>query len=150
MIDLCLIFGVDYPSFEEEVAVVKATTVEKSQEIEATVDGDQIRFFQQLIRKMPVADNVINYAVELVAKTRPESDKSTSIIKDFVSWGAGPRASQNLILAAKTNAAIAGKFSPDIEDIKAIAHPVLRHRLIRNYKAEAEGYTSDKIIDTLL
>lgn len=141
---------VDYPSFQEEVDVVKATTIEKTQHIEANLDGDQIRFFQALLRRMPVADNVINYAVELVGKTRPESDKATPVVKEFVSWGAGPRASQNLILAAKTHAAINGKFSPDIEDIKAIAHPVLRHRLIRNYKAEAEGYSADKIIDTLL
>lgn len=141
---------VDYPSFQEEVDVVKATTAESSNKIESTLDGDQIRFFQHLIRKMPVADNVINYAVELVGKTRPESEKATSIVKNFVSWGAGPRASQNLILAAKTNAAINGKFSPDIEDVKSVAHPILRHRLIRNYKAEAEGYTSDKIIDSLL
>jgi MoxR-like ATPase len=141
---------VDYPSFQEEVDVVKATTIEKTQQIEANLDGDQIRFFQALLRRMPVADNVINYAVELVGKTRPESDKATPVVKEFVSWGAGPRASQNLILAAKTHAAINGKFSPDIEDIKAIAHPVLRHRLIRNYKAEAEGYSADKIIDTLL
>ncbi len=141
---------VDYPSFDEEVQVVKSTTVENTQKIQSTLDGDQIRYFQQLIRRMPVADNVINYAVELVGKTRPESDRATSIIKDFVSWGAGPRASQNLILAAKTHAAINGKFSPDIEDVKAVVHPVLRHRLIRNYKAEAEGFTSDKIIDSLL
>jgi len=141
---------VDYPSFQEEVDVVKTTTIEKTQHIEANLDGEQIRFFQSLIRRMPVADNVINYAVELVGKTRPESDRATSVVKEFVSWGAGPRASQNLILAAKTNAAIHGKFSPDIEDIKAIAQPVLRHRLIRNYKAEAEGYSADKIIDSLL
>ena len=141
---------VDYPSFDEEVQVVKSTTIESTQKINASLDGDQIRYFQQLIRRMPVADNVINYAVELVGKTRPESDKATKIVSEFVSWGAGPRASQNLILAAKTHAAIQGKFSPDIEDVKAIAHPVLRHRLIRNYKAEAEGFTSDKIIDTLL
>lgn len=141
---------VDYPSFQEEVEVVKATTIESNKEIKTTLDADQIRFFQKLIRKMPVADNVINYAVELVGKTRPESDQATSVVKEFVTWGAGPRASQNLILAAKTNAAINGKFSPDIEDVKAVAHPVLRHRLIRNYKAEAEGYSADKIIDTLL
>jgi len=141
---------VDYPSFDEEVQVVKSTTVESTQKINASLDGDQIRYFQQLIRRMPVADNVINYAVELVGKTRPESDKATKIVNEFVSWGAGPRASQNLILAAKTHAAMHGKFSPDIEDVKAIAHPVLRHRLIRNYKAEAEGFTSDKIIDSLL
>jgi MoxR-like ATPase len=141
---------VDYPSFQEEVDVVKATTIESTKTIEPSLNGDQIRFFQHLIRKMPVADNVINYAVELVGKTRPDSEQATSVVKDFVSWGAGPRASQNLILAAKTHAAINGKFSPDIEDVKAIAHPVLRHRLIRNYKAEAEGYSADKIIDTLL
>ena len=93
---------VDYPSFQEEVDVVKATTVETTQRIEANLDGEQIRFFQQLIRRMPVADNVINYAVELVGKTRPESERATSVVKEFVSWGAGPRASQNLILAAKT------------------------------------------------
>lgn len=141
---------VDYPSFEEEIQVVKATTVDTEKEINSTLDADQIRFFQQLIRKMPVADNVINYAVELVGKTRPDSDSATDVVSKFISWGAGPRASQNLILAAKTHAAIDGKFSPDIEDVKAVAHPVLRHRLIRNYKAEAEGFTSNKIIDTLL
>jgi MoxR-like ATPase len=141
---------VDYPTFEEEVQVVKSTTIDTVEKIASSLNGDQIRFFQSLIRKMPVADNVINYAVQLVGKTRPDSPEATPIVKDFVSWGAGPRASQNLILAAKTNAAINGKFSPDIEDVKAIAHPVLRHRLIRNYKAEAEGFSADKIIDTLL
>ena len=142
--------NVDYPSFEEEVNVVKATTVGNEYEVKPILDKEQILFFQQLIRKIPVADNVINYAVNLVSKTRPESDKAPQGVIDFLTWGAGPRASQNLIIGAKAHAALSGKFSPDIEDVKAVAYPILRHRIIRNYKAEAEGFTAEKIIKELL
>ena len=142
--------NVDYPSFEEEVNVVKATTVGNEYQVKPILDKEQILFFQQLIRKIPVADNVINYAVNLVSKTRPESDKAPQGVIDFLTWGAGPRASQNLIIGAKAHAALSGKFSPDIEDVKAVAYPILRHRIIRNYKAEAEGFTAEKIIKELL
>jgi MoxR-like ATPase len=142
--------NVDYPSFEEEVNVVKATTVGKEYQVKPILDKEQILFFQQLVRKIPVADNVINYAVTLVSKTRPDSDQAPQGVKDFLTWGAGPRASQNLIVGAKAHAALSGKFSPDIEDVKAVAYPILRHRIIRNYKAEAEGFTAEKIIKELL
>jgi MoxR-like ATPase len=141
---------VEYPSFEEEINVVKATTVGNDYEVSPVLDKEHILFFQQLIRKIPVADNVINYAVTLVSKTRPFSEMAPKGVDDFLTWGAGPRASQNLIIAAKTNAALNGKFSPDIEDVKAVAYPILRHRIIRNYKAEAEGYSAEKIIKELL
>lgn len=142
--------NVEYPSFEEEVNVVKATTVGNDYEVKPILDKEQILFFQQLIRKIPVADNVINYAVTLVSKTRPDSDQAPQGVNDFLTWGAGPRASQNLIIGAKAHAALSGKFSPDIEDVKAVAYPILRHRIIRNYKAEAEGFTAEKIIKELL
>jgi len=141
---------VDYPSFEEEIEVVKSTTTGNDYKVRPILDREQILFFQQLIRKIPVADNVIKYAVDLVSKTRPESDKAPQGVKDFLSYGAGPRASQYLIIGAKTHAAINGKFSPDIEDVKAVTLPILRHRIIRNYKAEAEGFTAEKIIKQLL
>ena len=141
--------SLDYPSFQEEVDVVKATTVESVKTINSTLDGDHIRFFQKLIRKMPVADNVIEYAVGLVGKTRPNSDKATDFVKKYIDWGAGPRASQNLILAAKTHAAINGKFSPDIENVQAVANSILRHRIIKNYKADAEGITVEQIVKSL-
>ena len=141
---------VDYPSYEEELAVVKSTTSGSEAKASPIMSKDEIIKFQKLVRQIPVTDNVIEYAVNLVAKTRPGTDKSASIVNDYVSWGAGPRASQYLIIGAKTHAAIMGKFSPDIEDVKAVANPVLRHRLVRNYKAEAEGYSISKIIDALL
>jgi len=141
---------VDYPSYEEELAVVKSTTVGKSASASPIMSKEEILKFQKLIRQIPVTDNVIEYAVNLVARTRPGSDKAASIINDYVSWGAGPRASQYLIIGAKTHAAVMGKYSPDIEDVKAVANPVLRHRLVRNYKAEAEGYSISKIIEEIL
>ncbi len=112
--------------------------------------GDEIIKFQHLVRQVPIADNVVEYAVNLVQTTRPNTDRSVKIANDFLEWGAGPRASQFLVLGAKCNAIINGKYSPDIEDIKAIAHPTLRHRIVRNFKAEAEGMTVDRIIDELL
>ncbi len=141
---------VDYPSYEEELAVVKSTTVGKTANASPIMSKDEILKFQKLIRQIPVTDNVIEYAVNLVARTRPGSEKAASIINDYVSWGAGPRASQYLIIGAKTHAAVMGKYSPDIEDVKAVANPVLRHRLVRNYKAEAEGYSISKIIEEIL
>jgi MoxR-like ATPase len=140
----------DYPSFEEEVQVVKRTTTDLSSTINPLFTSQEIIDFQHLIRRIPVADNVIEYAVTLVSKTRPDNALSNEFIKNYLDWGAGPRASQNLILAAKANAAFNGKFSPDIEDVKAVATGILRHRIIKNYKADAEGITEEMIIDKLL
>jgi MoxR-like ATPase len=139
-----------YPSFQEEVDVVKATTGDHKPVVNPLFTAQEIVEFQQLIRRIPVADNVIEYAVMLVGKTRPKSDAAPQIIKDYLDWGAGPRASQNLILAAKTHAAVNGKYSPDIEDVKAVATGILRHRIIKNYKAEAEGHTEESIIEQIL
>lgn len=140
---------VDYPSFAEEVSVVKATTGGGGHAVNSVLSGEEIEFYQQLIRKMPVSDNVIEYAVALAAKTRPGREMAPDLVNQFLSWGAGPRASQYLIIGAKVNAALNGKYSPDIEDIQAVATPILRHRIVRNYKAEAEGYTIEKIIESL-
>ncbi len=140
----------DYPSYVEELAIVKATTSDVNIQLNKVLDGEQIMQYQELIRRIPVADNVLEYAVKLVGKTRFSSDLAPQLTKDFISWGAGPRASQYLIIGAKCHAALNGKYSPDIEDVKAVAKPILRHRLVRNYRAEAEGYSMDKIIDSLL
>ncbi len=139
----------DYPSYEEEIAVVKSTTSGKAIELNHIVTGDQILGFQQLVRKIPIADNVLEYAVTLATKTRPNTPKATTMVNNYISWGAGPRASQYLVLGAKCHAAIRGKYSPDIEDVQAIAKYVLRHRIVPNYKSEAEGMTADKIIESL-
>lgn len=141
---------VDYPSYEEELAIVKATTVDTNIELNNIFSSEDIMTFQKLIRKVPVADNVMEYAVKLVGKTRHGNSEAPELTKKFLSWGAGPRASQNLINGAKCHAVLKGKYAPDIEDVKAVAHPILRHRLVRNYKAEAEGYSMDKIITELL
>jgi len=141
--------NLEYPSFQEEVDVVKATTTDVTQTVNALFTAQEIIDFQNVIRRIPIADNVIEYAVSLVSKTRPKADTAADIVKEFVDWGAGPRASQNLILAAKTHAATHGKFSPDIENIQAVATGILRHRIIKNYKAEAEGVTDEKIIESL-
>ncbi|WP_291098788.1 MULTISPECIES: AAA family ATPase [unclassified Flavobacterium] len=140
----------DYPSFEEEVQVVKRTTSDLNPSINPLFTAQEIIDFQHLIRRIPVADNVIEYAVTLVSKTRPDNELSNEFVKNYLDWGAGPRASQNLILAAKANAAFNGKFSPDIEDVKAVATGILRHRIIKNYKADAEGITEEMIIDKLI
>ena len=140
----------DYPLFDEEITVVKNTTSRHLQEPQVVVSAEEILFFQELILKIPVPDNVFNYAVNLVAKTRPNTQKADEMANQYLTWGAGPRASQYLILGAKCHAAIDGKYSPDIEDIKAVAHAVLRHRIIRNYKAEAEGIRVEDIIDHLI
>ena len=136
----------DYPTYEEEIQVVKATTAPQSIDLKNIVTGEQILFFQDLIRKIPIADNVLEYAVGLATKTRPNTSKATDSVNSYISWGAGPRASQYLVLGAKCHAAINGKYSPDIEDVQAIANLVLRHRIVRNYKAEAEGITEDDVI----
>ena len=140
----------EYPSFQEEVQVVKRTTSDSVNTINPLFTSQDIIDFQQLIRRIPVADNVIEYAVTLVSKTRPDNSLSNEFVKNYLDWGAGPRASQNLILAAKANAAFNGKFSPDIEDVKAVAVGILRHRIIKNYKADAEGVTEEMIIAKLL
>ncbi|MEY2921904.1 MAG: hypothetical protein RL108_526 [Bacteroidota bacterium] len=140
----------DYPSFAEEVEVVKSTTSDSKPTINPLFSAQEIIDFQHLIRRIPVADNVIEYAVTLVSKTRPDNSLSNEYVKNYLDWGAGPRASQNLILAAKANAAFNGKFSPDIEDVKAVAVGILRHRIIKNYKADAEGITEEMIINKLL
>ena len=139
-----------YPSFSEEVEVVKSTTSDHAKTINALFTAQEIIDFQHLIRRIPVADNVIEYAVTVVSKTRPDNTMSSDYIKNYLDWGAGPRASQNLILAAKAHAAFNGKFSPDIEDVKAVTPGILRHRIIKNYKADAEGITEETIINTLL
>ena len=138
----------DYPSYEEELQVIKNTTADKSVKLNKVLDGKKIVEFQKLVRRIPVSDNVIEYAVKLVAKTRPNSTYSTERVNQFISWGAGPRASQNLVIGAKCHAAINGKYSPDIEDVKAVAIPILRHRVVKNYKAE--GISIEQLISELL
>ncbi len=136
----------NYPSFEEELQVVKNTTTDKEIKVNEVISGEDILYFQKMVRKVPIADNVLEYAVSLTAKTRPNSDKSSEMSDKYLSWGAGPRASQYLVLGAKCNAALNGKYSPDIEDVQEVAFNVLRHRIIKNYKAEAEGITEEQII----
>ncbi|MCK5730830.1 MAG: MoxR family ATPase, partial [Draconibacterium sp.] len=140
----------DYPKFEDELTIVKNTTSTVEVELKSVITGKEIRYFQNLIRKVPINDNVLKYAVELAAKTRPNTEKAADISNKFLKWGAGPRASQYLVLGAKTHAVLHGKYSPDIEDVKAIAHSILRHRVIKNYKAEAESISVENIIDKLL
>ena len=139
----------DYPSYEEEIQVVKATTAIQKHELRNIVTAEQILSYQNLIRKIPIADNVLEYAVSLASKTRPNTKMATDSVNNYISWGAGPRASQYLVLGAKCHAAVSGKYSPDIEDVQAIAKYVLRHRIVRNYKAEAEGITEEKVIEGL-
>jgi MoxR-like ATPase len=140
----------EYPTFAEEVQVVKQTTSDVKTKINPLFTAQEIIDFQHLIRRIPVADNVIEYAVTLVSKTRPDNPLTTDFVKNYLDWGAGPRASQNLILAAKAHAAFNGKFSPDIEDVKAVATGILRHRIIKNYKADAEGISEEVIIKKLM
>ena len=139
-----------YPTYDQEVEVVKNTTSSRKVELKHILTDQQILNYQQLIRKIPVSDNVLEYAVSLVSKTRPGTAMATKEANNFLSWGAGPRASQYLVLGAKCHAAIRGKYAPDIEDVQAIANLVLRHRIVRNYKAEAEGITEENIIETML
>ncbi len=140
----------DYPSYADELTVVKNTTSNYSAELKKVLDAEEINYFQDLIRRIPIADNVLEYAVTLASKTRPNTALATADVNKFLSWGAGPRASQFLVLGAKCHAAIHGKYSPDIEDVRAIAPAILRHRIVRNYKAEAEGVSVDGIVEALM
>ena len=139
-----------YPSFKDEVEVVKSTTSDEPKKVNKVLSGEEIAYFQHLVRRVPIVDNVIEYAVGLANKTRPGVPGSTSIANDYLEWGAGPRASQFLVLGSKCNALLNGKYSPDIEDIQAIAKPVLRHRIVRNFKAEADGISVDELIEKLM
>jgi MoxR-like ATPase len=140
----------DYPKFDEEVTVVKNTTSDYKVSLEKILSDKQIIYFQDLIRKIPVPDNVLHYAVKLASSTRPNTEHGTPEVNKYLSWGAGPRASQFLVLGAKCNAVFNGKYSPDIEDVQAVAPAILRHRIVRNYKAEAEGVSVEDIIKKLL
>jgi len=140
----------DYPDYQAEVDIVKRTTVQEKPTVNKVLSGEDILGFQELVRKVPVPDNVVEYAVGLVHKTRPGTERAAQEANEYLEWGAGPRASQNLILGAKCNALLTGKYSPDIEDIKAVAYPILRHRIVRNFKAEAESVTLDNIIEKML
>lgn len=140
----------DYPTFEEELDVVKRTTTNQSVSLNPVVSAQQIIAFQELVRKVPVPDNVMQYAVKLASASRPNTALATQKVNTYVNWGAGPRASQYLVIGAKCHAALNGKFSPDMEDVRAVAQPILRHRIVRNYKAEAEGVTVEDIVDSLL
>ncbi|MEO5570997.1 MAG: MoxR family ATPase [Bacteroidia bacterium] len=140
----------DYPKFDEEIRVVKQTTSDYDPPLEKIITGEEIVFFQKLIRKIPVPDNVLNYAVTLAASTRPGKGQSADMVNNYISWGAGPRASQYFVIGAKCTAALNGKYSPDIEDVRAVAPAILRHRLVKNYKAEAEGVSMEDIIKSLL
>lgn len=140
----------DYPSYQEEITIVKNTTSTKEVKVEKVMDIEEILHFQQLIRKVPIADNVIEYAVNLVHKTRPNGENTPEITQQYLEWGAGPRASQYLVLGAKCDALLKGKYSPDIENVQAVAKPILRHRIVRNFKAEADGVQIDQIIQKLM
>lgn len=140
----------DYPAFDKELDIVKSTTTDNKIDVEPVLTGEEISYFQHLVRRVPIADNVVEYAVELVHKTRPFTPKASQEANDYLEWGAGPRASQYLVLGAKCNALLNGKYSPDIEDVVAVAKPTLRHRIVRNFKAEADGISVEDIIDKLL
>jgi len=140
----------DYPKYQSEVEIVKNTTSSLSQQVSHVLNADEIKYFQTLVRKVPVPDNVVEYAVKLVHKTRPNTELASAEANQYLEWGAGPRASQFLVLGAKCNALFMGKYSPDIEDIQAVALPVLRHRIVRNFKAEAENVTVNDIVRRLL
>ena len=136
----------DYPSYDNEINIVKATTTENEVELKHILSAEEIIHFQHLIRKAPVTDNVVEYAVGLVHKMRPGTEQASNMANEYLEWGSGPRGSQTLILAAKCHALFNGKYSPDIEDVKAVAIPSLRHRLVRNFKAEAENHSLEEII----
>ena len=140
----------DYPEYASEVEIVKSTTTDNEYLVQEVLNGEQIIQYQHLVRRVPIADNVVEYAVNLVHQTRPFTAKANKLADDYLEWGAGPRASQYLVLASKCHALLNGKYSPDIEDIQAVAKPILRHRIVRNFKAEAEDITLDNIIEQLL
>ena len=139
----------DYPSYQEELEVVRTTTSSHKAELKHVVNTQQILAFQNLVRRIPIAENVLEYAVKLATKTRPGTEMATPMVNNYISWGAGPRASQYLVLGAKCHGALRGKYSPDIEDVQAIAKSVLRHRIVRNYKAEAEVINEQQVIESL-
>jgi MoxR-like ATPase len=139
-----------YPSFAEEITIVKNSTGTDTVTINKLINAEQIQYFQQLIKSIPVTDNVLEYAVKLTGKTRPNTPMATAEVNQYINWGAGPRASQFLVLGAKCHAAISGKYAPDIEDVQAVAEAILRHRIVRNYRAEAEGLSIEQIIKNLL
>jgi MoxR-like ATPase len=139
----------NYPAFADELTIVKNTTSNQVVQLEKIITAAEIQYFQKLIRNIPITDNVLEYAVKLVAKTRPNTELASEAINNYISWGAGPRASQFLVLGAKCHAAISGKYAPDIEDVQAVAEAILRHRIVRNYRAEAEGLSIEKIIKDL-
>ena len=141
---------VKYPSFQEELSIIEGTTGSISKKVEKVISGQEIIYFQDLVRKTPISANVVEYAVKLAVQTRPNESMATEDIKKYISWGAGPRASQFLVLGAKCHALLNGKYSPDIEDVKAVAKPILRHRVVKNYVAEADGMSVDGIINDLL
>jgi len=141
---------IDYPDHEEEVAIVKSTTSGIDNELNIILERGDLLLYQDLVRRVPIADNVIEFAVDLVSKTRPQSDKAFAAVSGWIEWGAGPRASQYLVLGAKAKAVLDGRPAPEIDDIKAMARPVLRHRLITNFNAEAEGLSTDDILSILL
>jgi MoxR-like ATPase len=140
----------DYPRFEDELTIVKNTTSTWEVDLRPVINGAEIQFFQELIRKIPINDSVVNYAVKVAARSRPGTDHAAPMATQYLKWGAGPRASQYLVLGAKTHAALHGKYSPDREDVQAVAPSILRHRIIKNYKAEAENIPVDEIIAALL
>ena len=140
----------DYPKYEEELDIVKRTTSDSKPSLNKIMTGEEILLFQKLVRSIPINNNVLEYAVSLIAKTRPNSENNDTIVNEYIEWGAGPRASQYIILAAKCHSILNGKFTPDIEDVKAIAKPILRHRIVKNYKAESKGMSVDDIIDEIL
>ncbi|MCQ2250166.1 MAG: AAA family ATPase [Bacteroidales bacterium] len=140
----------DYPSPEEEYTIVKNTTADRNVEPRKVISAEEILYFRELIKRVPVADNVIKYAVDLAAKTRANAPTAHADAKKYLNWGAGPRASQYLVIGAKTYALLHGKYSPDIDDVKAVALPVLRHRIVRNYQAEAQGLSEDDLIKRFL
>ncbi|WGQ08255.1 MoxR family ATPase [Pedobacter gandavensis] len=138
-----------YPSFQEELTIVKNTTSNQDVQLKKVINAQQIQYFQKLVKNIPIADNVVEYAVKLASKTRPHTAHATEEVNKYISWGAGPRASQFLVVGAKCHAAISGKYSPDIEDVQAVAEAILRHRIVRNYRAEAEGLSMEQIIKNL-
>ena len=141
---------VDYPTYDEEISIVKNTTSDLKTALNPILNTEEIIYFQNLVRRIPVPESVYEYAVKLVAKTRKNSPYTSDLTAKYLDWGAGPRASQYLIIGAKCHAAVKGKYSPDIEDVKAVAPAILRHRIVRNYRAEAEGFTTDRIIEELM
>ncbi len=140
----------DYPTIEDEITIINNTTADNLVELNQVVSAEEINYFQHLIRRVPINNNVVEYAVKLASKTRPGTEHAHELANQFLNWGAGPRASQYLVLGAKTHAVLNGKYSPDIEDVNAVAMPILRHRIVRNYKAEAESYSIEKIISELM